>query len=307
MHTPRLSTLARAAAAVVVVCAAPVDAAQVIGLTTTNALLSFDTATPGNGSSLTSITGLQGANERILGIDARPTTGVVYGISSDSKVYSLSPGGQASFVGALSTALASTTVGIDFNPVADLSGAASLRIVGGTGQNYAFNVANGTTTVATDVQAGFAGVAYSNNDVDPATATSLYYLDATSDTLKVATANFNAPTITTVGSLGIDINGVTGFDIGGASNAFAALADANTGKSGLYSINLGSGAASFVGAFGIGGNTAIAPPLLGLTLVVAAVPEPQTWALLMAGLGGVGLLARRRAGTKAPGAWPTTR
>ena len=301
MKSLRSSTLSLIAAAVAAVCAAPAYADPVVGLTTTNALLSFDSSMPGNGSSLASITGLQGANEQILGIDARPTTGVVYGISSESKVYSLSLSGQASFIGALSAPLASSTIGIDFNPVADLSGAASLRIVSSTGQNFAFNVANGSTTVATSVQAGFAGVAYSNNDLDPATATSLYYLDAASDTLKVATANFNAPTITTVGSLGIDINGVTGFDIGGASNAFAALTDANSGKSGLYSIDLGSGAASFIGAFGIGGNTAIAPPLLGLTLV-GAVPEPETYALMLAGLFGVGVMARRRAGTRAPGA-----
>ena len=66
----------------------------------------------------------------------------------------------------------------------------------------------------------------------------------------------------------------------------------DTGKSGLYSINLGTGAATLIGDFGIGGNTAISPPLLGLT--VAAVPEPGTYAMLIAGLLGIGLVGRRR-------------
>lgn len=50
------------------------------------------------------------------------------------------------------------------------------------------------------------------------------------------------------------------------ASASAALTDTDTGKRGLYAVNLASGAAAFVGAFGIGGSTAISPPLLGLTL-----------------------------------------
>lgn len=271
------------------------QAENLVGLTTTNALLTFDSSTPGNASALTTITGLQSFNERILSIDLRPTTGVLYGVSSDSKVYSLTLGGAATFVSALSAPLASSVIGIDFNPVADLANMTSLRIVSGTGQNYAYNVTTGATTVATPVQTGFAAVAYANNDLNPATLTSLYYIDAASDTVKVATGAFNAPTITTVGALGFNVNGVSGFDIAGATNGFAALSDGDTGKSGLYTINLGTGAATFVGSFGIGGNTAIAPPLLGLTtLAVTPVAEPETYALMLAGLAVLGSVARRR-------------
>ena len=42
----------------------------------------------------------------------------------------------------------------------------SLRIVSGTGQNYAYNVTTGATTVATPVQTGFSAVAYANNDLN---------------------------------------------------------------------------------------------------------------------------------------------
>jgi len=293
----RLKHTALAIAALATIAAAvPAQAEPIVGLTTTNALLSFDSATPTNGSALANITGLQVLNERILDIDLRPTTGVIYGVSNENRVYSLTTGGVASFVGLLSTPLASDVIGIDFNPVADLAGAASLRIVSSTGQNFAFNVANGVTAVQTPIQASFSSVAYANNDLDPNTATSLYYVDMAADVLKVATGAFNAPTITTIGALGFDVNGVNGFDISGSGASFAAMTDKDTGKSGLYTINLGTGAATLVGAFGIGGNTAIAPPLLGLTAAsVAAIPEPQTYALMLAGLAAVGFIARRRA------------
>ena len=291
----KISLKATAAAALAVfVLGAPAHAEPVVGLTTTNALLTFDSATPTNGSTLSAITGLQAANERILGIDLRPTTGVLYGVSSDDKVYSLTRTGLATFIGGLGATLASDVIGIDFNPAADLAGMASLRVVSSTGQNIAYNVGTGTGTVATPIQTSFAAVAYSNNDLNPATATSLYYIDTATATLKVATSAFNAPTITTVGALNINANGVAGFDIGSSGAAFAALTDADTGKSGLYSVNLATGATSFVGAFGIGGNTAISPPLLGLTLITAPVPEPGTYALMLAGLLGIGWVARRR-------------
>ncbi|MCR5868267.1 MAG: DUF4394 domain-containing protein [Aquincola tertiaricarbonis] len=285
--------IAAAACVLAGAAAAPAMALPVIGLTTTNALVTFDSATPTAGSSLMNITGLQAANERILSIDLRPTTGMLYGISSASNVYSLSMSGAASFVGTLSAPLNGSAVGLDFNPAADLSGAASLRVVSSSGQNYAFNVNTGATTVATPISAGLSSVAYSNNDTDASTATSLYYVDTASDTLKVATTAFNNPTITTVGSLGMDVNGVSGFDIGAGNMAYAAFTDADTGKSGLYSINLSTGASTMVGAFGIGGNTAIAPPLLGLA--VSPVPEPSTYALMFGGLLAVGAVARKRA------------
>jgi hypothetical protein len=293
--TPYSAAGAALCAATVAAALAPFSVAHaepIIGLTTTNALLTFDSSAPGNASALAPITGLQTANERILSIDLRPTTGVIYGISSGDRVYSLTLGGMASFVGALSTPLGSDVIGLDFNPVADLGGMASLRIVSSTGQNLAFNVATGATTVQSPVQPNFASVAYSNNDVNPATATALYYVDIAEDALKVATSAFNAPTITTVGPLGLNANGVNGFDISGTGRSFAAMTDATTGRSGLYDMNLGTGAATFLGEFGIGGNTAIAPPLLGLT--VAAIPEPETYALMLGGLAAWGAMARRR-------------
>jgi hypothetical protein len=283
-----------AAALGALLAAAPAQAVQIVGLTSTNALVTFDSATPMNASAPVTISGLTGPNERIVAIDLRPRTGLLYGVSDASKVYVISAGGTASFVSALSVPLTSSVVSIDFNPAADLSGATSLRIVGGSGQNLAYNANSGATTVATAVQSGIAAVAYANNDLNAATATALYYVDAASDLLKVATTGFNNPTINTVGALGFDANGVSGFDIFGASTGYAAMMDADTGKTGLYGIDLATGAASFVGSFGIGGSSAIAPSLAGLT-VAAVVPEPQALALMLTGLAAVGFMARRRA------------
>lgn len=290
----QISTGVAAAAFGALLAAAPAQAVPIIGLTSTNALVGFDSATPTNASAAIAISGLMGADERIVAIDLRPTTGLLYGVSDASNVYVLTPGGVATFVSALSVPLASSVVSIDFNPAADLAGAASLRIISGSGQNLAYNANTGATTAAVPVQSGFAGAAYANNDLDSGSGTALFYIDATSDVLKTAPTNFNNPTITTVGALGFNANGVSGFDIFGTSTGYATLLDADTGKSGLYSIDLGTGAASFAGSFGIGGSTAIAPSLAGLT-VAAVVPEPQVYALMLAGLAAVGFVTRRRA------------
>ena len=63
----------------VVLCAVLAPAAHlraelIYAVTTTNVLLSFDSATPGTVTTIAPITGLQ-AGENILGIDLRPATG----------------------------------------------------------------------------------------------------------------------------------------------------------------------------------------------------------------------------------------
>jgi hypothetical protein len=186
-----------------------------------------------------------------------------------------------------------TVIGIDFNPEADRQNLASLRVITSTGQNGAFNVgaAIPSYTAQTAVQTNLTSIAYSNNDVDAATPTSLYYIDSNLDQLNVATGNFGNPTITTVGGLGFNVGNIGGFDIFGASTAFAALQTGN-GASSFYSINLGTGLASLVGSFNLGGNRNV----IGLTAtgLAAAVPEPASISLMLAGLLGVGTFVRKR-------------
>lgn len=57
--------------------------------------------------------------------------------------------------------------------------------------------------------------------------------------------------LSTVGSLGVNTGLFAGFDIDGSSNvAYAALSTLAGGRSALYTINLGTGAATLVKAIG---------------------------------------------------------
>lgn len=272
--------------------AVPSYAIPILGLTGTNSLFTFDSATLAAQSPFVNVTGL-GAGENLVGIDRRPTTGVLYAVSNQGRVFSIAAGGTATLIGTVPGISGATVIGIDFNPEADRQNLASLRVITSSGQNGAFNVgaAVPSYTAQTAVQANLTSIAYSNNDVDAGTATSLYYIDSSSNELKVATGNFANPTITTVGGLGFNAGNIGGFDIFGASSAFAALQTGN-GASSFYSINLGTGLASLIGGFNLGGNVKV----IGLTAtgLAAAVPEPATFTLMLAGLLGVGTFARKR-------------
>ena len=199
--------------------------------------------------------------------------------------------GAATSVAALSMPVinASLGYGIDFNPVADFAGATSLRLVSSAGNNFAVNATTGVVgNAASNIGMGFTAAAYSNSMPLPTAAppsTALYYIDSNSDTLSKASSAFNAPTIMAVGALGVDALKANGFEILGDGRAFAALTvDGARLTTGIYSINLGTGAATLLGNYN--------GTLSGLT--VSAVPEPETYALMLAGLLVVASLARRR-------------
>ena len=217
------------------------------------------------------------------------------GLGSSGNLYALHSGsGAASFVSVLSgAALTGNSFGVDFNPVVD-----RLRLTSNSGQNLRVNVDTGAATVdgaLNGASSSIVAAAYSNNFAG-ATSTTLYGIDTVQDALFIQ-APPNNGTQTLVGALGVNSSGVAGFDISGQSGlAFAALSNSDTGKSFFYSINLSTGAATAVGAFGDGGNTAAAAPLLDIA--VSAVPEPGTWALFGAGLAVLGLRARQQQKTR---------
>ena len=282
-----------AVAAALLCTAALAQAETVVGLTTTNALVSFDTATPQNATVPVTITGLLGVNETILGIDRRPATGALYGLGSSGRLYILNTTtGAATFASLISgAALTGTAYGIDFNPVPD-----RLRVTSTAGQNLRIDVTTGVAIADTALNGpttSLAGSAYINN-VAGAASTMLYGISSATDSLYLQSPP-NAGTLTLVGSLGFDTVAVSGFDISGTSGlAFASLTNADTAKSSFYRINLATGAATLIGAFGIGGNPALAAPLLGIALDVGVIPEPSTYAMLFAGLLAVGSIVRRR-------------
>lgn len=274
------------------------QAETLYGLTTDNRLLTFDSAAPSQGSAV-ALTGLA-STEKLLGLDTRPTTGQLYTLSNLGKVYTLdATTGAATFVGALKAPLNGTLLGFDFNPNADVSGAASLRVITAAGDNYAVNVNPGvnlgnvakqTQVSSTSGSVKLTGVAYSNNDTNPATPTVLYAIDTVGSSL-FATSAPAGGVYTRVGSLGASSLNVFGFDISGSGVAYAGLTGDDSYSS-LYTVNLQTGAATLVGAFGLQGNTAL-PTIVGLA-VAPAVPEPSTIGLMLAGLAAVGVGLRRR-------------
>ncbi|MGC2236749.1 MAG: DUF4394 domain-containing protein [Pyrinomonadaceae bacterium] len=245
-------------------------------VTTSNNLIRFNTSRPNTLlGAPTAITGLQ-TGENILGIDFRPATGQLYALGSTSRLYTINIfTGAASAVGAAGAfTLNGTAFGFDFNPVPD-----RIRVVSDTDQNLRLNPNDGTIT-GTDTTLQYAAGDPNNaqnpnitaagytNSFAGATATTLYDIDTNLDIL--ATQNPpNNGTLNTVGSLGVNVSAVNGFDITtGSNSALAALQVQGVTNSGLYSINLTTGAASIIGP--IGGGQAISAFAVGRSTAAGA-------------------------------------
>jgi len=236
----------------------PPLATQFFGLTTTNNLVRFNANAPATILNKVAISGLQ-TGENIIGIDARPRTGEIYGLSNASRIYRLNPmTGAATQVGAtaFSPALTGTAVGFDFNPAVD-----RIRVVTDGGQNLRLHPDTGAVAgVDTALSPGapqVVGAAYTDN-FSGTTTTTLYVLNAVSDTLQLqgglnSAPSPNAGVLTNVGNLGVDFNTEVGFDIATENGiAFAALNLTGTVTSRLYVVDLTTGAATALGVIGGG-------------------------------------------------------
>lgn len=272
--------------------AAPAHAVLLYATSGTD-IATFDSGATGVVSSIP-VLGLQGG-ETLVGLDVRPSTNVLYGVGSSSRLYTINPlTGNATQVGTAGAfTLNGTNFAVDFNPVPD-----AIRVISNTGQNLRLSPSTGAL-LGTDTSISPAGVtitggAYDRNGPGNGTTT-LYAIDSTNGVLTTVGSVNGSPNTPntgivgpTVGSLGLGtaLDQRIGFDISGLnnSNAFATILTGGTDK--LYSINLNTGAATLVGTIGTGTTV-----YGGLTNAVA-VPEPASVGLLA--VGAIGLLARRR-------------
>lgn len=255
-----------------------------VGTTSAGLIVTFDTANPGVILTSNAVTGLA-ANEVLLGIDTRPANGFIYGIGSLGGIYTLTPGGTATQVSTSSTVPSGDFFGVDFNPVPD-----RMRVVSTNNQNLRINVDTGAAIVDGTLNISGSGnspfivdAAYINNRPG-VTATTLYTIDSRTDVLNRQVPPNNGTQVL-VGSLGIDINSIGGFDVSGVSDrAFASLILDGGSTSRLYEINLGTGTASDLGLIGSG--------LTLTSFTLLNIPEPSALGLLAPAA--VTLLRRRK-------------
>jgi Domain of unknown function (DUF4394) len=230
---------------------------SVYALTANNQLVVFKESSPEKVRARVNVSGLA-AGESLVGIDFRPATGRLYGISNLGQLYVIdeSSGLTAKVGTPITPALEGTEFGFDFNPTVD-----RIRVVSDAGQNLRLNPDTGAVAAvdgrlafaAGDKQAGkqpaVTGAAYTNPDIDPNTATTLFDIDTAADVL-VTQNPPNDGVLNTVGALGVDVTKVVGFDIGlprgeskNASGTALAALQAAGGASTLYRIDLSNGRA----------------------------------------------------------------
>lgn len=279
----RTKPLAWLVAIAAIIPSSYVRAELVFGLTSGGRLIGFNSATPGTIATDVATSGVAGA---LVGIDFRPATGGLYGLGNNGgigTVYLINPStGIATSVHTLTTALAGTNFGVDFNPVPD-----ALRIVSDTGQNLritGFPTSAFTTNTDSNLSlTGVVGAAYANNFAG-ATTTTLFDIRTTDSSLYTQIPPNNG-VLNLVGALGTSTNGLVGFDIaGGSGNAFASL----NGGTNFGSMNLATGAFTNLGSVGGGFAGQI------VDIAAVAVPEPSSLILLLGGLAIVGARLRFR-------------
>lgn len=228
------------------------------GLTSSNEIVRFSSGNTTADQEIVAMTGMQ-PGEQILAIDFRPSTGQLYGISNQSRLYSINPiTGKSAAISAtpFTPAISGNLVGFDFNPTVD-----RIRLVTESEQNLRLHPETGMVA-ATDggINPGdknITAAAYTNSFAG-ATTTTLYTIDFAERKLFRQNPPNNG-TQEEVGSLGNIVIGEGGFDI--SPDNSIALAVVNGGsdsgtidgpvsqgkKSNFYFINLVTGQATVAG------------------------------------------------------------
>jgi hypothetical protein len=273
MNRPALTRVL--ALSVLILSAVFAKAAPIFGIDNANNLVRFDSATPGTLIYSRIINGIP-AGEIIVGLDVRPEDGRLYALTNGNRLYIIRPtnldqiqGGAFAFqvgTGTLNLALNGSAFGFDFDPTID-----RIRVVSNTEQNLRLNADAGTVVDADPGTAGtqsdtnlFYAIGDPNEGANPnvvaaactnnivnATTTTLYGIDSTLNILVRQGGNDGTPSpntgqLFTIGSLGVDVTEVVGFDIeSGTGTAYATMVVAGIPQ--LYTINLSTGLATLVG------------------------------------------------------------
>ncbi|MGW0707522.1 DUF4394 domain-containing protein [Streptomyces sp. NPDC002643] len=206
------------------------------------------------------ITGLSG-DTALIGIDFRVQDGLMYGVGNKGGIYTIKiPTGTQDVVvtkvSQLQYTLNGANFGVDFNPAAD-----RLRVISDNGQNLRHNLndhttiqdLNLTTPPIEGTTKGVSAAAYTNNDLNSATATTLFDINTTSDQVVIQSPANNG-TLAATGNLGIDTGVNSGMDIFStlsngktvSNTAFATLTPYGASLPSLYSVNLFTGEATLV-------------------------------------------------------------
>lgn len=234
-------------AATALLAPAAAFAAPVIGLTGDKTLVLFDTENPAVSKSM-DVTGV----DSLAGIDWRPGTKTLIGVTPDSTIVSIDwATGAATEVAKMNTPLpmGQTAVVVDFNPMAD-----RLRYMTGT-TNHRVHPDTGEVTVDGslkyedgDMNAGKApnivAAAYINSFGKPE-KTAMYNIDATEGAL-VQQTKPNDGTLKSIGKLGIEGAGPDyALDVQTTEDGTNTVWLVNGNK--LYTVNLETGAATATG------------------------------------------------------------
>ncbi|MFH8794129.1 DUF4394 domain-containing protein [Streptomyces sp. NPDC017941] len=226
-------------------------------------MATFTTDRPDRLDWVRAVSGLSG-DQRLIGLDFRVQNSTLYVVGDKGGIYTVKlppavPEPVATKVSQLQVDLYGTNFGVDFNPAAD-----RLRVVSDRGQNLRHNLGDHstvedtvlTTPPLTGPTRGVTAAAYTNNDLNGTTATTLFDINATSDQVLIQ-APPNAGFLNATGALTVDAGADAGLDVYSqltqgkttANSAFATLTPAGARTSSLYGVNLLTGEATSVGQF----------------------------------------------------------
>jgi hypothetical protein len=251
-----IAAIACAAAAAL---AAPAQAQPLVGLTNANQLFRFDSAAPTQTGALIAVAGLN-PSDTLIAIDRDPSTGLLYGLGKQSRVYRIDEAGAATpSGGVLSTPLSgqNVTADIDFDP--RFTGVA--RITTNSDQNLTWRSTEGARADAKLAWApphaadspSVTALAYSHNVPGGDSPTAFVY-DAAGDELAVLGSPGGSPSgpetgrLTSVGPSGVTaVSSVGGLDAAPDGTTFALLRSApgtEPTATRLFTIDTGTGRAT---------------------------------------------------------------